>query len=242
MWALAKKEIQGFFSSITGYLVIAVFLLINSLFLWIFDSGMNILNSGYAGIDGLFIISPWVFLFLIPAVTMRLLAEEYRLGTMAILKTKPLSDTQIVVGKSLAGFVLSLIALLPTLLFYVSVYILGETTGNVDSAATFGSYIGLLFLAASYVSMGLFASSLSDNPIIAFLIGMLICFIFFYGFDQLAGVFPASATQLFVMNLGINEHYISMSRGVLDSRDIVYFLSLITFFSLLTRTVVKKRV
>jgi len=242
MFALAKKEIQGFFSNITGYLVIAVFLLINSLFLWIFDSGMNILKGGYAGIDGLFIISPWVFLFLIPAVTMRLFAEEYRLGTMAILKTKPLSDTQIVLGKTLAGITLSLIAIVPTLIYYLSVYLLGESTGNIDSGGTFGSYIGLLFLAASYVSMGLFASSLSDNPIIAFLIGMFICFIFFYGFDQLASIFPSSATQLFVMSLGINEHYISMSRGVIDTRDLIYFISLITLFSLLTREVVKKRV
>jgi ABC-2 type transport system permease protein len=242
MFALAKKEIQGFFSNITGYLVIAVFLLINSLFLWIFDSGMNILKGGYAGIDGLFIISPWVFLFLIPAVTMRLFAEEYRLGTMAILKTKPLSDTQIVLGKTLAGITLSLIAIVPTLIYYLSVYLLGESTGNIDSGGTFGSYIGLLFLASSYVSMGLFASSLSDNPIIAFLIGMFICFIFFYGFDQLASIFPSSATQLFVMSLGINEHYISMSRGVIDTRDLIYFISLITLFSLLTREVVKKRV
>lgn len=242
MFALAKKEIQGFFSNITGYLVIAVFLLINSLFLWIFDSGMNILKGGYAGIDGLFIISPWVFLFLIPAVTMRLFAEEYRLGTMAILKTKPLSDTQIVFGKALAGITLSVIAIIPTLIYYLSVYMLGESTGNIDSGGTFGSYIGLLFLAASYVSMGLFASSLSDNPIIAFLIGMFICFIFFYGFDQLASIFPSSATQLFVMSLGINEHYISMSRGVIDTRDLIYFISLITLFSLLTREVVKKRV
>jgi ABC-2 type transport system permease protein len=242
MWVLARKEIQGFFGNITGYLVICVFLLLNSLFLWIFDSGMNILESGYAGIDGLFIISPWVFLFLIPAVTMRLFSEEFRLGTIAILMTRPLTDFQIIFGKLLAGMVLVVIALAPTLLYYFSVYELGETRGNIDVGGTFGSYIGLLFLAGSYVAMGLFASSLSDNPIIAFLIGMLICFVFFFGFEQLATLFPASGTQLFVLSLGINEHYISMSRGVIDSRDVVYFISLIVLFVLLTQWVLKKRI
>ncbi|MCC5916874.1 MAG: gliding motility-associated ABC transporter permease subunit GldF [Cryomorphaceae bacterium] len=242
MWVLARKEIQGFFGNITGYLVITVFLVLNSLFLWIFDSGMNILESGYAGIDGLFIISPWLFLFLIPAVTMRLFSEEFRLGTIAILKTRPLTDTQIITGKFIAGLTLVIIALLPTLLYYFSVYILGETRGNIDVGGTFGSYIGLLFLAAGYVSMGLFASSLSDNPIIAFLIGMLICFVFYYGFDQLASVFSSSNTQLLIMSLGINEHYISMSRGVIDSRDALYFISLIVLFVFLTKLVLKKRV
>lgn len=242
MLVLARKEIRGFFGSITGYLVIAVFLSLNSLFLWIFDSGFSIPESGYAGIDGLFIISPWVFLFLIPAVTMRLFSEEYRLGTIAILKTRPLTDLQIIAGKWLAGIALVLIALLPTLIYYFTVYELGETRGNIDSGATFGSYIGLLFLAAAYVSMGLFASSLSDNPIIAFLIGMLFCFVFYFGFDQLAQVFPSSSTQLFVMSLGINEHYVSMSRGVIDSRDVIYFVSLIILFTIPTQWILKKRV
>ncbi len=242
MLVLAQKEIRGFFGSITGYLVISVFLVINSLFLWVFDSGFNIPDGGYAGIDGLFIISPWVFLFLIPAVTMRLFSEEFRLGTIAILKTRPLTDFQIIAGKWLAGITLVIIALAPTLIYYVSVYELGDTRGNIDSAGTFGSYIGLLFLAAAYVSMGLFASALSDNPIIAFLIGMLFCFILFFGFDQLANVFTSSKTQLYISNLGINEHYTSMSRGVIDSRDVIYFISIIVLFTIPTQWILKNRV
>lgn len=242
MLVLAQKEIRGFFGSITGYLVTAVFLVLNSLFLWIFDSGFSIPDGGYAGIDGLFIISPWVFLFLIPAVTMRLFSEEFRLGTIAILKTRPLTDLQIIGGKWIAGLVLVIIALFPTLIYYFSVYELGETRGNIDSAATFGSYIGLLFLAAAYVSMGLFASALSDNPIIAFLMGMLFCFIFYFGFEQLSYIFPTSSAQLFVSSLGINEHYMSMSRGVIDTRDVIYFISVIVIFTIPTKWILNKRV
>lgn len=235
------KEIRSFLNSVTGYMVIVVYLLINSLMLWLFPGVFNIIDGGYASIDSLFLISPWVFMFLIPAITMRMFADEKRAGTMELLLTRPLTDMQIVWSKFTAGFILVLFSIIPTLIYYISVYQLGVQVGNIDSAGTFGSYIGLLFLGGSYVSIGVFASSLTENQIVAFLISVLLCLVMYAGFDQLASLGIFGGAELFVLSLGMNEHYTSLSRGVIDSRDVIYFISLILIFALATRLVIQSR-
>ena len=182
-----------------------------------------------------------MFLFLIPALSMRLFADEKKAGTLEILLTKPLSDLQIILAKYVAGLFLLLLALLPTLLYFYSVYQLGNPAGNLDSGGTFGSYIGLLFLGGAFLSIGLFASSLTDNQIVAFLLAMFLCFFVFYGFDQIAGFDLFGSADLLILKLGINEHYVSMSRGVLDSRDLLYFVSVIALFIGATRVVIQSR-
>jgi len=241
MIALIQKEIRSFFGSIIGYLVILVYLLINGVFLWLFPGNFNILDGGYASLGNLFTISPWVFLFLIPALSMRLFADEKKAGTMEILFTKPLSDLQIILAKYSAGLLLLLVALIPTLIYYYSVYQLGAPPGNLDSGGTFGSYIGLLFLGGAFLSIGLFSSALTDNQIVAFLLAMFLCFFVFYGFDQIAGFELFGSADLLILKLGINEHYVSMSRGVIDSRDLLYFISVIALFIGATRLVIQSR-
>lgn len=235
------KEIRSFLNSVTGYLVIVVYLVINSVFLWLIPGNFNLIEGGYSSIDSLFLISPWVFMFLIPAITMRMFADEKRAGTMELLLTKPLTDMSIVWSKFSAGFILVLFSLLPTLIYYFSVYQLGNPVGNIDSGGTFGSYIGLLFLGSSYVAIGVFSSSLTDNQIIAFLIAMFLCFFFYFGFDQIAALGSFHSMELLIISLGISEHYTSMSRGVIDSRDVLYFLGLIVIFALATRLVIQSR-
>ncbi len=241
MFALVKKEIRAFFGSIIGYLVMMVYLLINSVFLWLFPGSFNMLDGGYASLGNLFTISPWVFLFLIPALSMRMFADEKKGGTMELLLTKPLSDLQIVLAKYSAGLVLLILSLLPTLIYYYTIYVLGNPAGNLDSGGTFGSYIGLVLLGAAFLSIGIFASSLTDNQIVAFLLAMFLCFFIFYGFDQIAGFALFGSLDLFILKLGINEHYVSLSRGVIDSRDVLYFLSLIAMFIAATRLVIQSR-
>ncbi|MEE4198110.1 MAG: gliding motility-associated ABC transporter permease subunit GldF [Bacteroidales bacterium] len=241
MFTLLKKEVNGFFSSITGYIVIIVFLIVNSLLIWIFPGNYNVLDGGYATLDSLFSLSPWIFLFLVPAVTMRMFADEKRSGTIELLLTRPLSDFQIIFAKYLAALVLVLFSLLPTLIYFYSIYQLGNPVGNIDTGGTWGSYIGLFFLAAIYVSIGLLASSFTDNQIVAFIIGMLFCFVAFIGFDFMGELPLFHAVKALIINLGINEHYQSMSRGVIDSRDVIYFISVIAFFLLTTKTVLQSR-
>ena len=241
MFAIFKKEISGFFSTLTGYIVIIVFLLVNSLFMWVIPGELNIPDSGYAGLETLFFISPWVFLFLVPAVTMRMLAEEKRLGTIELLYSKPLTERGIIWGKYLAAVALVLLALLPCLIYYLSVYMLGETAGNLDRGGTWGAFIGLFFLAAIYASAGIFSSSLTDNQVIAFILAVLICFIMYVGFDSFAYLPGLKKLDEFVISLGINEHYKSISRGVLDIRDAVYFIAVASIFNEAARLVLLSR-
>lgn len=230
MYTLFLKEIKTFFSSILGYLIIAVFLLVTSLFMWVFPGTLNIFQVGAANIDTLFIISPWVFLFLVPAITMNMFAGEYKSGNMELLLTRPISEFKIVFAKYLASVTLVLIAIVPTLFYLISVNNLADPVGNVDYGAIIGSYIGLFFLGATYASIGIFASSLTKDVIISFLLSVLFCFIFYIGFEQLSELIFSGKVANFVAALGINEHYRSISRGVIDSRDIVYFLSIISVF------------
>ena len=241
MWRLFRKEISSFLSSIIGYLVILVFLLITSLFLWVFDGEFNILNAGYALLDPLFIIAPFVFLFLIPAITMRMFADEHKAGTMELLATRPISDVGIVLAKFLAGWTLVALALLPTLLYYYTVHSLGAPVGNIDSGGTIGSYIGLLLLAGAYVSIGLFASSLTSNQIVSFIIALFLSFLLYLSLDNLASWSLFGSFDYLIQQLGMSNHYVSMSRGVIDSRDVLYFFSIMAAFAAGCVTVLQSR-
>ncbi len=226
MKAILVREIKTFFGSLTGYLVIAVFLVLTGLFLWVFDGTYNILQSGYNDLNPFFQLAPLVLLLLIPAVTMKSISDERRQGTIELLVTKPLSLTQIVVGKFLGAFLLTVVALLPTLLYVFILNPYGNPPGNLDLGSTLGSYLGLLFLVAAYTGIGVFCSSLSENQIVAFILSVLICFVMYLGFDQVAEVFKSTLIEKF----GVNYHYKSISRGVLDTRDLIYFGSITTFF------------
>jgi ABC-2 type transport system permease protein len=239
MVSLFKKDLSTFFTSLTGYIVITVFLLINSLFLFVFPGQYNIFDAGYATLDTLFILAPWIFLFLVPAITMRTFSEEKRNGTLEFLYTKPLRDRQIIFAKYLAAVSLVLLSLIPSFVFYFTVYKLGNPPGNIDQGGTWGAYTGLFFLGATYVSIGLFSSSLTDNQIIAFLLAVVLCFFMYTGFDSLGSLMDD--LEFFVINLGINEHYQSISRGVLDSRDIIYFISVNLLFLTATRLKLESR-
>lgn len=241
MFTLFKKEIRAFLSSLIGYISICVFLLLVGLFLWILPTDSNILDNGYAGLDSLFSLTPWVFLFLIPAITMRSFADEKKAGTIEFLLTKPLTDLQIIFAKYFASITLVLFSLLPTLIYYYTIYKLGNPVGNIDSGGTWGSYIGLFFLAAAFTAIGIFASSLSDNQIVAFILAVFLCFFFYIGFEYISALDIFGKMDDFILSLGINDHYTSMSRGVIDTRDMVYYLSIIGIFILLTKTTLESR-
>lgn len=235
MLAIFRKEINGFFSTLTGYLVIMVFLIINSLFMWVLPGEWNILDTGYAGLDTLFILSPWIFLFLVPAITMRMISEEKRLGTIELIFSKPVTERSIVYGKFLASVMVVILALLPGLIYYLTIYLMGEVPGNIDQGGTIGSFAGLFFLAAVYAAVGIFASSLTDNQVIAFIIAILICLFMFMGLESFAYLPGLKKADEYVISLGINEHYKSLSRGVIDIRDIAYYLAVVVIFIEATR-------
>jgi ABC-2 type transport system permease protein len=208
---------------------------VNGLFLWVFPLDSNILNFGHANIDGLFTIAPFVFLFLIPAITMRMFAEEKKSGTIEQLLTQPLTDLQIIMAKYFGGLILVVFSLLPTLIYFFSVYQLGLPPGNIDQGGLWGSYIGLLFLGASFVAIGLFASSITDNQIISFIIAVVLCGFAYLGFEFIWSLDLFGKYDLFIKSLGISAHYASMSRGVIDTRDVIYFLSVIVLFIMLAK-------
>ncbi len=241
MFALYKKEIAAFLNTLIGYIVIMVFLLINGLFLWVFPSDYNILNFGYANLDSFFILAPFVFLFLIPAISMRLFAEEKKTGTIELLFTRPLSDWQIIGAKYFAGISLVIIALIPSLIYIITIYLFSFPVGNFDLGVVWGSYIGLLFLAAAFVAIGLFASAITDNQIIAFVIGISLSAFAFLGFEIIYSLDLFGSFDLFVQSLGIQSHYTSIRRGVIDLRDLIYFISLSALFLLFTHTVLSRR-
>ena len=241
MLAIFKKEINSFFSSLIGYVVIAVFLILTGLLLFFFRS-TSLLEQNIASLDQLFDLAPKIFLFLIPAITMRTFAEEQQNGTIEFLTTKPLRDMQIIFGKYWACLLLVAFALIPTLIYYITIYQLGSPKGNLDSGAIAGSYIGLLLLGAVFVSIGIFASSLTNNQIISFLMAAFLCFFVHWGFDYLSElpVFLGNGDDI-VQMLGMDYHYRSISRGIVDLADVVYYISTITLFLLLTKLVLEKR-
>jgi ABC-2 type transport system permease protein len=232
MKSIVLREIKSFFGSPVGYLVIAIFLISNGLFLWVFEGDYNILNTGFADLTPFFTLSPWILIFLIPAVTMRSFSDEKKQGTLELLLTKPLSIWQIVNGKFLGVLLLIVMAIIPTFIYVAVISSLGMPEGNLDMGSTIGSYFGLLFLIAAYSAIGIFTSTLSDNQIVAFIIAVFVCFLFYFGFESLATLIPEFSN--IISALGMQNHYKSMSRGVIDTRDILYFGSATVLFLSLT--------
>jgi len=241
MLTLLKKEINVFLNSLIGYIAIIVFLLTIGLFMWVLPTESNVLDNGFANIDALFVISPWIFLFLIPAITMRTFADEKKGGTIELLLTRPLTDLQIILAKYLAGVLLVIISLAPTLIYYYTVSILGSPPGNMDTGGMWGSYLGLLFLASAFVAIGVFASAISNDQVTAFILAMFLCFFCYTGFAFISTLDFFGRINNFILSLGINDHYLSMSRGVIDTRDVIYFFSLISIFIIATRTSLESR-
>ena len=241
MFAILKKEISSFFSSAIGYLVIGLFLVVTGLFLWVFQGPFNITETGFADLAPFFQIVPWIFIFLIPAITMRSFSEEQKVGTLELLLTKPISKLQLTLGKFLGAFALIILAIIPTLIYVVAIYQLGNPVGNLDVGVTIGSYIGLMLLAATFTAIGIFASSLTDNQIIAFIIAVFLSFFLYFGLEGIAAFSTTSSVRDFINLMGIQSHYTSISRGVVDTRDLIYFISVTAFFIIITMMKLHKR-
>lgn len=240
MKSIFVKEVRGFLSSLIAYITMVVFLTAVGLFMWVFPD-YNLFKSGYANLDTLFYIAPWLFIFLISAITMRSFSEEKKGGTIELLVTRPVTDLQIILAKYAASLVLVLFSILPTLIYYYTVYQLASPMGNVDSGAIAGSYVGLFFLGAVFASIGLFSSVITDNQIVSFILSMFLCFFFYMAFDLLSDFQLLGSLDYLVGWLSINNHYESISRGVIDTRDVIYFLAVIAFFLGLTKTVFGSR-
>ncbi|MEN8789487.1 MAG: gliding motility-associated ABC transporter permease subunit GldF [Flavobacteriaceae bacterium] len=241
MWAIFKREITSFFASPIAYLIIAIFLVINGLFLWVFQGGFNIFDYGFADLSNFFLLAPWIMLLLIPAVCMKSFSEEMRSGTLELLYISPVSLWRLVLAKYFAALALTTIAILPTLIYIYSLSQLGSTIGNIDIGLALGSYIGLLFLISTYTGISLFTSSVTDNQIVAFIGGIIICFILFYLSEGLATLASNADAAIFLQNLGLKERFETMAGGILDTRDVVYFLSLSFLFLYLTVVQLKNR-
>lgn len=238
MIQIFAKEFNGFLHSLIAYLVIGVFLTGMGLLTWVFPD-TSVLDYGFADLDTLFSMAPYVFIFLIPAITMKSFAEEKKMGTLELLFTKPLTDWDIVLGKFLAAFALVLVAIVPTIIYYFSIVQLGNPVGNIDTASVIGSYIGLALLAAVFCSIGILMSTFSNNQIVSFILAAFFCFLFYTGFDSLSSF--AGARVLLVKQVGILYHYEALSKGLIDSRDVVYSLSVTGFFLLATKIVLGSR-
>jgi len=241
MRALLLKEINSFLNSLIGYIVIGVFLLFVGLFMWVLPTDANVLENGYADLSTLFTVAPWVFLFLIPAITMRSFADEKSTGTIELLHTRPISDLQIILAKYFAGVFLVVFSLLPTLIYYFSVHQLGNPTENIDTGSMWGSYIGLLLLGAGFTSIGIFSSAITSNQIISFILAIFLCWALWIGIESIASFQFLGSWDFLLLKIGINSHYSSLSRGVVDTRDVLYFLSLIVIFIMMTRTILESR-
>ena len=240
MKALLFKEIRSYLSSIIGYSSIIVFLISSGFLVWVFSGNNNIIEMGEASLQSFFYQAPGILIFLFPAFTMRCFAEEKRNGTFELLSTKPISISQIIFSKFLAASFLAVLTILPTLIYYISVVNMGETFGNIDHSSTIGSYLGLILLSITFVSIGLLASSLAKNQVIAFLLGLFFNFTLYIGFSFLASI-TGSPLDYILLKMSMLEHFISLQRGVVDSRDIIYFASVIFFTLYLTRTILSFR-
>ncbi|MBN1117360.1 MAG: gliding motility-associated ABC transporter permease subunit GldF [Bacteroidales bacterium] len=236
MWPLFQKEVSGFFSSITGYVVIIVFLVINGLLVWVFPWNLNIIDGGYSSLAPMFQLSPWILLFLIPAITMKTFSQEKKDGTLDLLFTRPVSKLQIIGAKYFSALFLVFIALMLTLPYYITVILLGDPVGNIDHGATWGSYIGLFLLASAFTSIGIFSSTLSDNIVVAFIIGIFLCAWMYAAFSFVGNLFPMGKMGNILVNMGMDSHYLSLSRGVIDSRDLIYYFGVIALFIALSNT------
>ena len=240
MLSICKKELHQFFSSLTGYIAIILFLLVNGFFLFVLKDS-NIFDFGYASLDNFFELAPWIFIFLVPALAMRSLAEEFKTGTFEILQTKPLSKWQIVTGKYFSILIVLLFVIVPTFIYIFTIKML-SATGNIDSGGITGSYIGLFLLAAVFAAISLCCSSFTNNAVVAFLVSAFVCLILYFGFNAISKlpVFLGKA-DYYIEMIGIDFHYRSISRGLLDSRDVLYFVSIIFLFLLITVQNLHKR-
>ena len=240
MRSIYIKEIRSFLSSLIAYVVMLVFLLATGLFTWVLPD-YNIFDYGYANLDTLFSMAPWLFMFLISAITMKSLSEEKKTGTIEIITTRPITDLQIILGKYFAGITLVLFTILPTLIYFVTIYQLGSPKGNLDTGAIIGSYIGLFFLASCFVAIGMLSSALSDNQIVSVIFSLFLCFLFYNLFDLIADFKLLGTWDSVVAGLGINAHYESISRGVVDSRDLIYFIGFDLIFIWASKTMFESR-
>lgn len=240
MWAIWRREWNGFLNSLVAYIAMVVFLLITGLFIWVFPD-YSILEFGYAQLDQLFVIGPWVLMFLVPAVTMRFFSEEKRSGTAELLFTRPVSTSAVVLGKFLAGWALVLFSVLPTLCYVVALYFLAEPVGNLDLGGIAGSYLGLVLLGGVFAGIGTWASAVTEHPVVSFVLGVFLCFFMYAAFDSLRFLPLPNTALLVIEQLGIGAHFESMSKGVVDLRDLVYFASVTFFFLFWTRTVLDQR-
>lgn len=239
MWPICKKELRHFFSSLTGYIVIIFFLLVNGLVLFVFRD--NILSNGYASLEKFFSFAPWILLFLISSITMRSFSDEFKSGTFEILQTRPISRWQVVTGKFFGSLAVAVIALLPTLVYYFTINHLASTSG-IDAGAAAGSYLGLVLLTAVFTAIGICISSFTTNSVVAFISSLLVCVLFYFGFNAISQLpLFANGADYYIEMIGIDFHYQSISRGVIDTRDLIYFLSLILFFLLITKQNLQKR-
>jgi ABC-2 type transport system permease protein len=240
MWAVCKKELGQYFSSLTAYIAIVVFLLLNGLFLFVFPD-TNVLDYGYATLDKFFELAPWILLLLVPAITMRSFADEFRSGTFEILRTRPISSWQVLLGKYFGSLVIVLCSLLPTVIYAYTIQHL-SAEGGMDVGGTIGSYLGLILLAAVFTAIGICCSSLSSNAVVAFLVSAFVCFLVYNAFSAISRIPSfASGADYYIEMLGIDFHYRSLSRGVIDSRDLIYFISLIILFLFITNRNLQKR-
>lgn len=240
MLQVLSKEINSFLNSLIAYIVISVFLTGIGLLMWVFPE-TSVLEYGYANMETLFALGPYVFMFLIPAITMRLFAEEKRAGTLELLLTKPLTDWQIIFGKYLSGVVLVIFALIPTLIYYYSIYQLGSPTGNIDTAGVMGSYVGLVLLGCVFTAIGIFASVISTNQIVSFIIAVFLCFILYAGLESAAAIDVWGKFSLFLEQLGLAYHYRTMSKGLLDTRNMIHFFSWIAVMLMFTKLLLVSR-
>lgn len=234
------KELNGFLNSLIAYIVISVFLTGIGLLMWVFPD-TSVLEYGYADMETLFSLGPYVFMFLIPAITMRMFAEERRSGTIELLLTKPLTDWQIIMGKYLSGWVLVVFAIIPTLIYYWSVRQLGDPVGNIDTAGVIGSYIGLILLGGLFTGIGIFSSLITTNQVVSFIIAVFLCFIFYTGFSSLAAINVWGSSAVLLEQLGILYHYNALSKGLVDTRDVLYFISVIAVMLLCTKLILGSR-
>ena len=240
MLQVLSKEFSGFLNSLIAYVVIGVFLLTMGLLMWVFPD-TSVMDYGYADMQTLFSLAPYVFVFLIPAITMRSFAEEKKAGTMELLFTKPLSDWDIILGKYFSTVLLALFALLPTIVYYYCLYRLGNPVGNLDTPGIIGSYVGLSMVAAAFCAVGIFASCITPNQIVAFVVGAFLCFLLFSGFESISALPFWSANALTVKQWGALFHYESLSRGLIDTRDIIYFFSLVLLMLSVTKLILGTR-
>lgn len=241
MIAILKKELWSYFGNWSAWIILAAFSCIGALFLFYFDNDSNIFEIGTASLQSFFVLVPWILMFIIPALSMRTIAEEQQYGTLYWLFSQPLKISDIVVGKFLSVWIIGVLCLIPSLVYLYTIYVLGVPEGNVDLGATFGSYFGMILLIGAFSSVGILASSLSSNQIMAYLLGVFMCFIFYFGIEQLASYKLLGGADYILQNIGFYKHFLSFTRGLIDSRDVFYFLLVIGLFLYLSIHFVKKK-